>query len=108
MIKTSLQYPNHENAHFDFDYYFDKHLPFIRECFGSALKQLTIDNGLSGGAPGSAPPFIVSAFMQFESIKAFQKAFEPHAQAIFADIRNFTDIQPVAMISETVLEQRFC
>jgi uncharacterized protein (TIGR02118 family) len=33
-------------------------------------------------------------------VEAFQKAFAPHAQAIMADIANYTDVQPVVQISD--------
>jgi uncharacterized protein (TIGR02118 family) len=36
----------------------------------------------------------------FDSVEAFQAAFGPNAQAISADIPNYTDIRPVIQISE--------
>ena len=39
----------------------------------------------------------------FESVDAFQTAFGPKAQEILGDIPNYTDLQPVMMISEAVV-----
>jgi uncharacterized protein (TIGR02118 family) len=36
----------------------------------------------------------------FESLEAFQASFGPHAQAIMADIPNYTNTQPTIQISE--------
>jgi uncharacterized protein (TIGR02118 family) len=38
--------------------------------------------------------------LYFDSAQAFETAFAPHAQAIMADIPNYTDIQPVIQVSE--------
>lgn len=38
--------------------------------------------------------------MNFDSVEAFQAAFAPHADAIFADVPKYTDIQPVIQISD--------
>jgi len=41
--------------------------------------------------------------LRFESVEAFQRAFGPHAEAIMADIPNYTDIEPMLQISEVLL-----
>lgn len=105
MIRTMLMYPYKENARFDHEYYRNKHLPFVKGRLGAALKRIAIDKGLVGGAPGTPPPYNVNAHMYFETVEAFEEAFGPHANEIFSDIPNFTDLQPVAMISEVVLEE---
>jgi uncharacterized protein (TIGR02118 family) len=38
--------------------------------------------------------------LYFDSATDFQAAFGPHADAIMADIPNYTDIQPTIQISE--------
>jgi uncharacterized protein (TIGR02118 family) len=38
-----------------------------------------------------------------ESVESFQAGFGPHAQAIMADIPNYTDLAPVIQISEVVV-----
>ena len=49
---------------------------------------------------GVAAGFIAMGHIYFESVEAFQTAFGPHAEAIMADIPNYTDIQPTLQISE--------
>ncbi|HEY1325278.1 MAG TPA: EthD family reductase [Streptosporangiaceae bacterium] len=99
MIKASLLYPNREGASFDFTYWTENHLPFIKQSLGTALQGLTAEKGLAGG-PGMPPPYIASGHLFFESPEAMQEAYAPHAAAIQADIRNFTDQQPVMIISQ--------
>ncbi|MGI5458337.1 EthD family reductase [Streptomyces sp. CA-249302] len=103
MIKASVLYPYAEGARFDFGYYTDKHLPFVRESLSPALRSLAAEKGLAGGAPDTPPPFIVSGHLYFESVEAMQEAYAPHAAAIRADIRNFTDLEPLMMISEVLV-----
>ena len=38
--------------------------------------------------------------LYFDSTDTFQTAFAPHAQAIMADIPNYTNTQPTIQISE--------
>ncbi len=103
MIKVSVMYPDKPGARFDHDYYRDKHLPLVKEKIGAALTHYTIDKGLSGGAPGSAPPYIAMCHLFFESIEAFQSDFFPQAKAIMADVPNYTDLSPELMVSEVVV-----
>jgi uncharacterized protein (TIGR02118 family) len=102
MIKASLLYPNREGARFDFTYWTQKHLPFIRQSLGAALNGLTAEKGLAGG-PATPPPYIASGHLSFASLEAMQDAYVPHAAAIQADIKNFTDLQPVMIISQILI-----
>jgi uncharacterized protein (TIGR02118 family) len=45
----------------------------------------------------------MSKLVPFDSTDAFQTAFAPHAQAILADIPNYTNTQPTIQISEVKL-----
>ncbi len=105
MIKTNLLYPYHERARFDFDYYQDSHLPMVRKRLGSALKHISIDKGVAGGAPNTPAPFVVLAQMHFNSVEEFHQAMAPHIEFIMNDVPNFTDIVPVPMISVSILEE---
>jgi len=51
-------------------------------------------------APESPPAFIAMGHLYCDSVAVFQTAFAPHAQAIMADIANYTDIEPTIQISE--------
>ena len=100
MIKVSVLYPNEEGKKFDMDYFCNSHLPMVREKVGAALKGVFVEQGLSGAEPGSRATYITMAHMNFDSVEAFQTSFGPQAEAIMADVPNYTDIQPVFQISE--------
>ncbi len=100
MIKVSLFYPNEAGKRFDMDYYFNQHLPMIRQKLGTACKCVDAEHGLSSIFPGTPAIYIAMCHLYFESIEAFQTAFGPHARAIMADMANYTNIQPAIQISE--------
>jgi uncharacterized protein (TIGR02118 family) len=73
------------------------------------------------GAPGPHPfvvppliaaadtrhkPFVATGHLYFESKTEFQTAFGPHAEAIMANIPNYTDIAPTIQISEVMVYLR--
>ena len=105
MIKVSVMYPNKQGARFDHVYYRDKHMPLVSQLLGSACLFYTIDKGLAGGAPGEHAPFVGMCHLYFESVESFQAAFGPHAQAIMADVPNYTDLSPVTQVSEVIVGQ---
>lgn len=100
MLKVSVLYPHAEGCRFDMDYYVNRHVTMVRGLLGDALRKDEIDEGVSGGAPGSTPPFVAAVHMYFDSIDAFQAAFGPHAKAIMKDVANYTDIRPVTQIAQ--------
>ncbi|MEV6039009.1 EthD family reductase [Nonomuraea sp. NPDC052116] len=102
MIQASLLYPNTEGSHFDFEYWQNSHLPWLTKILSPALQHISGVKGLSGGEPGSRPPYVAIGALQFESLDAMQAAYMPHMEAIFDDIKNFTDITPVLMLGEVV------
>lgn len=100
MIKVSVLYPTTDGASFDMDYYLGSHMPMVADRLGAALKGWSVDQGVAGGAPGQAPPFVAAGHLQFESVEAFQTAFGPHTAEIMGDIPNYTAITPTMQISE--------
>lgn len=103
MIRINVLYPNSDGATFDMDYYLDTHMPMVRQRMGSALKGMSVEQGVSGGQPGSDPAYRVLATLEFDSVDAFQAAFVPHAPEIQGDIPRYTDIVPTIQISEVKL-----
>jgi uncharacterized protein (TIGR02118 family) len=103
MIRVSVLYPNSDGAKFDKKYYVNSHLPMVKEKLGGALKELAMDEGIAGAAPGSAAPFVAVAHLSFDSLDSFQQAFGANAEAIMGDIPNYTDIEPVVQIGEIKL-----
>ncbi|MEE8596974.1 MAG: EthD family reductase, partial [bacterium] len=82
------------------DYYLNSHIPMIQEKLGAALKGGAVEQGLSGVEPGSPATYVAIGHLLFDSMEAFQSTFGPHAEAIMADIPNYTDTQPTIQISE--------
>ena len=100
MIKVTVMYPNTEGSRFDMAYYCDTHLPMVQERLGTALKGVTVDQGIGGEEPGSRAPYIALGHLLFESLEAFETSFAPHAEAFMDDIPNYTNTQPTIQISE--------
>jgi len=104
MIKVSVLYPNTESSKFDMDYYCNSHVPMVQKKLGVACKRISIEHGISGAEPESQATYIVMGHLYFDSIAAFQDAFEPYAEEIMGDVSNYTDIQPTVQISEVKIE----
>ena len=100
MIRVSALYPPSDK--FDQDYYINNHMKMVKERIGDALLKFEVDKGLSGGAPGSPPPYAAVGHLYFNSVPEFAQAFGQHAGEIMADVPNFTDAQGQIQISEIV------
>ncbi|MBF0458996.1 MAG: EthD family reductase [Nitrospirae bacterium] len=100
MIEVSILYPNSEGSRFDLDYYCTKHMPMSIRLLGEALRGVTVEQGLSGGLPGSKAAYVAIARLRFDSTEAFYAAFVPHAEVLQGDIQNYTDVEPVIQISD--------
>ena len=97
-------YPNTEGGRFDLPYYCNTHMRLVRELIGPALKGLRVEQGIGGGAPGSAPTYIALGHLEFDSVEAAEKALQTHAPALMSDIPNFTNLEPVMQFSEVTLD----
>ena len=100
MIKVSVFYPQGAGKKFDMKYYLEKHIPMVRQKVGPALKNMAVEQGLSGGAPGAAMTYAVMAHLTFDSLESFHATFGAQSASIIADVPNYTDIQPIVQISE--------
>jgi uncharacterized protein (TIGR02118 family) len=103
MIRLSVLYPASDGLMFDMDYYLKTHIPLFRNRMGAALKDIRVEQGVNGVAPGSPAPFVAMVHATFDSAEAFEAAFLPHAAEIQGDVPNYTSIQPVIQISEVKL-----
>ena len=103
MIKVSVMYPNSSDASFDMTYYLDRHMPMVGKLMGSALKGMTVEQGLAGGEPGAPAPYVALCHLTFDSVDAFQAAFAQHGGTILADIPNYTNTQPTVQVSQVKL-----
>jgi uncharacterized protein (TIGR02118 family) len=100
LITVSVLYPNTPGSNFDMSYYLNKHMPMVQQKLGPSCKRMAVEGGIAGGAPGAPATYVAMCHLYFDSTDAFQKAFGPHAQAIMADIPNYTNVQPTVQISE--------
>ena len=100
MIKVTVLYSNQPGNKFDMAYYCKTHIPLVQRLLGKAVKGVAVEQGIAGAAPGSPAPFLAIGHILFESVEAFQKAFEAHAPEIMGDIPNYTNAQPTIQISE--------
>ena len=103
MVRVSVLYPNSTGVKFDMTYYLDRHMPMVGKLLGGALKSMNVDEGLAGGAPGAPAPYVAMCHLFFDSVGAFQAAFDQHSPAILADIPNYTNAAPTVQISEVKL-----
>lgn len=103
MIKVSVLYPNQAGTKFDMSYYLNHHIPLVQRLLGSALKGVSVEDGISGEEPGSAAPYIATGHLVFDSVQAFQASFAPHAQEIMEDIPKYTNSEPLLQIGEVKL-----
>lgn len=96
-------YPNIPGCRFDHVYYANTHMPMVKHKMGDACRSYAVDKGLAGGAPGAPAAYVGMCHIFCDSVEAFQAGFGPHAEAIMADIPNYTDLTPVIQISEVVV-----
>ena len=104
MIKVSVLYPNNPGAKFDMSYYCNKHMRLVEQKLKPALKRVEVEHGVAGGTPNTPPTYVAMCHLSFDSIAAFESAFNPNADAILGDIPNYTDIAPVIQISEVKMD----
>lgn len=100
MIRVSVLYPNKPGSRFDADYYLNVHMPMAAKLLGQAMKAVTAEIGVAGGAPGKAPAFAAIAGFTSESVEDFMLAFMPVAGQLQKDIPKYTDIEPVIQFSK--------
>lgn len=105
MIRVIVSYPTTAGARFDLDYYLNTHIPLVARLMGGAMQGWAVDQGLAGGAPGSAPEFTIQAHLLCDSVEAFQAAMASHGAEIMADVKNYTDIPPRIQINQVLGEQ---
>ena len=101
MVKLSVMYPQQQGKQFNMEYYLSKHMPLVREKWRVLLQEAYVTRGLAGGAPGAPPVYHVMAHISFASMDDLNQALKAGGE-LFADIPNFTDLQPAVQIGEVV------
>jgi uncharacterized protein (TIGR02118 family) len=101
MIRVTVLYPNNEGGQFDLDYYINKHIPMASEAlkpFG--LSSVQVDKGISAPDPNAPPPYLVMAFLTFDTVDHVHEGFKATGRQVMGDIPNFTNISPEIQINE--------
>lgn len=103
MITVTVTYPRQDGASFDYDYYVNGHLPLVASSWGGlGLGKVVALKGVAA-ADGGEPPYVLMALLEFESMEALGKAMASEGGAkVRADIANYTTIQPVIQVNETI------
>lgn len=107
MIKISILYPNQSGAKFDFKYYAEVHMPRSIQLLRAhpGFRGVSVERGVGGPAPGSAPAYIAMCHLLFTTAEAFLEAFLPNASELQGDIPNYTSVEPVIQFNEVLIKQ---
>ncbi len=100
MILTAI-YPKTATSTFDMAYYLNKHMTLVASLWTHhGMKNPRVLQGT--GSLGGAPAFELITSMEFPNQEAFLQAAGAHADEIMADIKNFTNVQPILQFNEVV------
>jgi uncharacterized protein (TIGR02118 family) len=100
MFKVTILYPNGDDKTFDMDYYEKKHMPMVAGFLGSNLKFYEIDKGIAGRTPNDKAPFVATGYFYISNVAEYNKAIAQNREAVVSDFKNYTNIQPIVLISE--------
>lgn len=103
MVKIGILYPN--AGEFDMDYYLNTHMPRSIELLGKGkgYRGVSVERGLGGAEPGTAPAFVAMCHYLFDTADDFMAAFLLHAAELQGDMKKYTGIVPVIQVSEVVI-----
>jgi len=102
MIKVSILYPNEKHARFDLPYYLTTHMlmSIERMSASTGFQGVSVERGIGGDAPGSAPTYIAMCHYLFDSFEDFLAAFNRYAELLQGDMAMYTDIKPVIQVNQ--------
>ena len=105
MIKVSILYPHDPDSRFDFDYYSRKHMPRSIALLSThpGFRSVSVERGVDGLEAESVPDYVAACFFTFDKVDSFLAAFAPHAVELQADVRNYTDIEPLIQLNEVLI-----
>ena len=96
--RVTVLYPNKDGARFNFDYYMQKHVPWVAGLVGSKIEVYRGISSTSGGASA----FVCIASIPINSVSEFQEILAKHGAAMLADIPNYTNIEPLVQFDEVL------
>lgn len=107
MFNISSIYPKKEGSEFDYDYYLNTHMPMSIERLSKSkgYKGVSVERGISLEAQNIESSFFAMCHYYFDTLEDFMQAFEPHAEELQNDIKNYTNIIPIIQINEVEIYQ---
>jgi len=107
MFNISSIYPKKEGSTFDYDYYLNTHIPMSIEKLSNSngFKGVSVERGISIETPSIESSFHAMCHYYFETLEEFLQAFEPHANELLDDVKNYTNIEPIIQINEVIIHK---
>ncbi len=103
MISLTVLYPKIVDSQFDMDYYLTTHTPLVRKRLTPlGLTGADLEAGMAGAAPDTPPAYVMIARLNFTTLDELQNALAVHGPELIGDIVNFTSVQPIMQISQTL------
>lgn len=105
MINAAILYPNTPGSWFDAAYYVQRHMPMSIGLLSAhrGYRGVSVELGLGGGDPGTDAAFVAMCTYRFDSIPNFVNAFAKHEDVLRADMRSYTDIDPIIQINDVAI-----
>jgi uncharacterized protein (TIGR02118 family) len=100
LFKVAIMYPGGKDKTFDMEYYEKSHMPMMATLLGKNLKFYEIDKGISGRTPNDEPPFVAVGYFYCHDVTEYNQSIAKNIDTILNDIKKYTNIQPVILISE--------
>jgi len=95
MIRVLVCYPAGDGSTFDMEYYKTKHHELVMRSM-PGLERFDIEQGLDG-------PYMAVGHLVFPSMEVLQSAMgAPSAADPAADVKNYTNVQPVMQVLQSI------
>lgn len=103
MPTLTVLFPSAAGASFDYDYLANVHLPLVLNRWrDSGLEAVDLLRGI-GVSEGSEPPFLAIGMLRFNSLDRLRAAMTgEYAAEIGADIRKFTNVEPIMQVNVAI------
>ena len=100
MIRVAVLYANSDGASFDVLYYKNSHMKLVQERLNPlGMLGCEVDAGIPG-MDDQPPPYLAIGYLFFETAEQFHSAFAKVGEELVSDVPNYTNIQPVILISD--------
>lgn len=99
----TVLYPYDPADRFDHEYYRDQHMPSLVEMFGrEAITRVEVRKGLSSPNGREPPLYSCTANIYVSDARAFAAAESRNRQRIDDDVRRFTSVSPISLMTEVI------